>query len=84
MGRGWDSQLRKEAGTRSRFELMVVWTFMFVSLIFVFCPTETVARRGNCHARYASRTAAQTPNHNWAELRLVAVRNLQRNDISRR
>jgi len=46
MGRGWDSQLRKEAGTRSRFELMVVWKFMFVTLIFVFCPTETAVPQG--------------------------------------
>jgi len=36
MGRGADSQLRKEAGTRSTFELMVVWMFMLVSLNFSF------------------------------------------------
>jgi len=36
MGRGLDSQFRKEAGTRSRFALMVVWMFMLVSLFFVF------------------------------------------------
>jgi hypothetical protein len=67
MGRGWDSQLRKDAGTRSRFALMVVWMFMFVSLIFVFADRDCCPWSGKCHGHQASRTGAGLPNHNSPE-----------------
>jgi hypothetical protein len=36
MGRGTESHLRSSAGTRSSVDVLVVWMFMAVSLIFVF------------------------------------------------
>jgi len=45
MGRGTESHLRSSAGNRSSVDVMVVWMFMTVSLIFVFATERKHLRR---------------------------------------
>jgi hypothetical protein len=45
MGRGTESHLRSSAGTRSSVDVLVVWMFISVSLIFVFALERMHFRR---------------------------------------